>query len=504
MGRAYKSHYTQRRFGLIYKEVMKKSPHVPGTRSYFNHCCGNTNMPLNSPSERYQIETAVFDYPFNELFIWAVLTKRQKMALLMLQHGAEALVKALVACKLYNAMAREAAEDDLETNIYEDLRNYGTEFENIALELLDFCYQKDHDQAAQLLTCELENWSGETCLNLAVAANHKALLAHPCSQIILGDLWMGGLCSSKCINLKVILGLLCPFYITTLEFKSKEELQLMPQTEEEHINLIEENKSTEGQHADIHCNVGTDAEIVNSQENYGMRNTVVQRNEDVTKHDDIKQNFRFPPNYFEVKYNQLLSPRKKLYEFYTAPITKFWAHAIGYLVFLYTFTYMLLTKIEMKPTWQGLYTIVCICAFACEKIRAIISSEPVNIRHKLLVWAWDIWNPCDAAAIIFFFIGLCLRFYQSSIRIGRLIFSVSSIYWYLRILKFMVVNKVLGPLITIIRKMLQSLKHVIVILLVVVVSCGVSTHAIQHPDEELSWSLVLDVFMTPYLMLFGE
>lgn len=53
------------------------------------------------------------------------------MALLMLQHGAEALVKALVACKLYKAMAHEAAEDDLEANIYEDLQNYGTEFENI-------------------------------------------------------------------------------------------------------------------------------------------------------------------------------------------------------------------------------------------------------------------------------------------------------------------------------------------------------------------------------------
>jgi transient receptor potential cation channel subfamily M protein 3 len=63
--------------------------------------------------------------------IWAVLTKRQKMALLMLQQGAEALVKALVACKLYNAMAHEAAENDLETHIYEDLKNYGIEFENI-------------------------------------------------------------------------------------------------------------------------------------------------------------------------------------------------------------------------------------------------------------------------------------------------------------------------------------------------------------------------------------
>lgn len=62
---------------------------------------------------------------------WAVLTKRQQMALLMWQHGEEALAKALVACKLYKAMAHEAAEDDLETEIYEELRNYGKEFENI-------------------------------------------------------------------------------------------------------------------------------------------------------------------------------------------------------------------------------------------------------------------------------------------------------------------------------------------------------------------------------------
>lgn len=49
----------------------------------------------------------------------------------MWQHGEEALAKSLVACKLYKAMAHEAAEDDLETEIYEELRNYGKEFENI-------------------------------------------------------------------------------------------------------------------------------------------------------------------------------------------------------------------------------------------------------------------------------------------------------------------------------------------------------------------------------------
>lgn len=49
----------------------------------------------------------------------------------MWQHGEEALAKALVACKLYKAMAHEAAEDDMETEVYEELRAFGKEFENI-------------------------------------------------------------------------------------------------------------------------------------------------------------------------------------------------------------------------------------------------------------------------------------------------------------------------------------------------------------------------------------
>lgn len=72
-----------------------------------------------------------------------------------------------------------------------------------ALELLDICYKKCVDQAKQLLTYELENWSKQTCMNLAVAASHKALLGHPCSQIVLADIWRGGLCSRRFNNLKV-------------------------------------------------------------------------------------------------------------------------------------------------------------------------------------------------------------------------------------------------------------------------------------------------------------
>ena len=64
------------------------------------------------------------------------------MAKLMWHHGEEALAKALVASKLYRAMAYEAADDDLEVEIYDELRQYSTEFDNDTLELLDFCHRQ--------------------------------------------------------------------------------------------------------------------------------------------------------------------------------------------------------------------------------------------------------------------------------------------------------------------------------------------------------------------------
>ena len=45
-------------------------------------------LPIDSPMFQ-----EVFKYPFNELMVWAVLMKRQRMAKFMWQHGEEALAK---------------------------------------------------------------------------------------------------------------------------------------------------------------------------------------------------------------------------------------------------------------------------------------------------------------------------------------------------------------------------------------------------------------------------
>lgn len=70
--------------------------------------------------------------------------------------------------------------------------------------------------------------------------------------------------------------------------------------------------------------------------------------------------------------------------------------------------------------------------------------SPYFGSQKFQVWVGNMWNPCDASAIIFFIVGLSLRFRQETHDIGRVIYCVDSIYWYLRILNILGVNKYLG------------------------------------------------------------
>ena len=66
------------------------------------------------------------------------------------------MAKALVASRLYQAMAMEAADDDLDVEIYDELDNYSKIFEDLSLQLLEFCYQSDDDLTQHLLTGNVE------------------------------------------------------------------------------------------------------------------------------------------------------------------------------------------------------------------------------------------------------------------------------------------------------------------------------------------------------------
>ncbi|KAK6020598.1 hypothetical protein OSTOST_13745, partial [Ostertagia ostertagi] len=154
---------------------------------------------------------------------------------------------ALVACRLFDSLAHDASHNYLELEICEELRRNSEEFRELSIEALQYCTEQDKDITLQLLTYELTNWGNETCLSLAALNNNRQFLAHPCCQLLLSDLWQGGLHMRNNANLKVLGSLLMPAMIFMMEYKTKEELMLQPHTFAEHL---EENSDSDSSLSD--------------------------------------------------------------------------------------------------------------------------------------------------------------------------------------------------------------------------------------------------------------
>uniref|UniRef100_A0A7E4V2Z3 LSDAT_euk domain-containing protein n=2 Tax=Panagrellus redivivus TaxID=6233 RepID=A0A7E4V2Z3_PANRE len=589
-------------------------------------------------SEHRDANEHVFQYPFSDLLTWAVLTKRHDMALCMWEHGEEAMAKALIACRLYKSLAKEAAEDYLEVEICEELKKYADEFRNLSLELLDCCYKHDDAHTLQLLTYELLYWGHETCLSLAVIVNNKAFLAHPCCQILLADLWHGGLRIRSNSNFKVIVGLLCPPTIFFLEFKSREELMQQPQTAAEHEDDINDTLSTSSESdassssssSDSDDGDGDDLRADGTGQNAGRVGAAgrrvstgsansgnfphifqnKKRNRQSVETDKPIQmkamnstatnnqlapnngtagapNGRPPalsfssnhaaaepastnrrrnrahswrtkghstsidsthskrPNVDEKKaelprkhsllasiqrkwtrtgsdekpsksiFKQTLLPeriggkrqiriRRKIYEFFVAPVTTFWSWCLSYLIFLSVLTYVLLIKTPVNPTVAEWLLVSYVIAFCVELIRKLFMSEPQRFREKVGYFFMNYWNTFTALAVVSYLIGFGYRCIHDDTAYGRCILATSAVLWSIKLLDFLSVHPKFGPLVTMAGKMVLSMAYVVVMLCVSMLAFGLARQSITFPNEEWHWILLRNLFYKPYFMLYGE
>ncbi|XP_071425090.1 transient receptor potential cation channel subfamily M member 7 isoform X3 [Pithys albifrons albifrons] len=436
-------------------------------------------------------ETRRFAYPLNELLLWAVLMKRQKMALFFWQHGEESMAKALVACKVYRSMAYEAKQSDLVDDTSEELKQYSNEFGQLAVELLEQSFRQDETMAMKLLTYELKNWSNSTCLKLAVSSRLRPFVAHTCTQMLLSDMWMGRLNMRKNSWYKVILSILLPPAILLLEYKTKAEMSHIPQSQDAHQMAMEDSENNFQTVADeIPMEVFKEVKILEtSLEKHDMETPAKPKRLPITQ---------------------------KFYAFYHAPIVKFWFNTLAYLGFLMLYTFVVLVKMEELPSVQEWIVIAYIFTSAIEKIREIFMSEAGKINQKIKVWFSDYFNISDTVAIVTFFIGFALRFgakgnfgentYRENYVFvaGRITYCLNIIFWYVRLLDFLAVNQQAGPYVMMIGKMVANMFYIVVIMALVLLSFGVPRKAILYPDEAPSWTLARDIVFHPYWMIFGE
>ena len=66
-----------------------------------------------------------------------------------------------------------------------------SEFETLAVDVLDQCYRHNEDYAQSLLVRPLKPFGFLTSLDIAQLAGDQDFIAHSCSQALFNRLWMG-------------------------------------------------------------------------------------------------------------------------------------------------------------------------------------------------------------------------------------------------------------------------------------------------------------------------
>ncbi|XP_076125651.1 transient receptor potential cation channel subfamily M member 6 [Alosa pseudoharengus] len=491
IGGAYRSSYTRKNFRAVYSRLctqqgggfssagpsaeMPLRPHFFRTAQPYKHKeKRDTPSELKVGPSTELSEPALYVYNFNDLFVWAVLKRRQQMALFLWQHGEEAMARAVVACKLYRAMATEAKESNMADSLADQLKTYSLEFGQLAVGLLDKAFRENERMAMKLLTSEMKDWSHFTCLQMAVSSGMRSFVAHSCTQMLLTDLWVGRLNMRKNSWFKIILCILVPVSIQLLEFKSQAEMSHVPQSQEAmHFGL--DSRGLDANESQGTTKAGYDAEKASERQECSS---------------DL--------------FSQWILWLQKLYDFYNAPVVKFWFHTMSYLAFLMLFSYTVLVRMEDHPSPQEWLVIAYIMSTAVEKAREVLMSEPRKLSKKLKVWFSEYWNVSDFVAISLFLAGLALRCDPSWRAAGHIVYCLDVIFWFVRVLDLLAVNQHAGPYLTMITKMTSNMFFIVIMMAIVLLSFGVSRKAILSPNEDPSWTLAKDVVFQPYWMIFGE
>ncbi|CEF65614.1 Transient receptor potential cation channel subfamily M member 1 [Strongyloides ratti] len=588
MGNAYRSNYTTRRYksknGISNKNknnLFSSSNSKVGSLILSSGNCSTNSIYFNGKNETLKEtdfggrnnyiqhesteskEEVDFSFPLNELMIWVILTKRHELAKFLWQYGEEAMARSLIAIRLYKGMAKVASDDYTALEVSTILREHANDFKKLSLELLEHCYQQDDRQTKKMLTTQLPNWGHHTCLSLAFLANNKEFLAHPCCQILLAELWYGGLRFRSQSNIKVIAAVLFPPTILLLDFKSSAYNLPNNISIKKKDSQINENNHIINNYKNIDKNIRTtfseDNEI--EDENYfsfpsrehlnQKRRSVVSltynslfpegqcgwrrllgKKEDSNEKDnkEIDQinssNINQQTDYIyvdssnlekKIDDNQKLSLGDKFQHwiillfykfllFYRAPITSFWIWAISFGVFLTTFTFVLLIEFPIEPTIYEWYIFVYVISITLEHIRKLLTLEGSSIIEKIRVfYNTTYWHILTSTAIMTYFIGFSFRLNKETIHThGRIILSVNSVFWHMKLFDFLSVHPKIGPYITMAGKMVLNMSYIIVMLLVTLMAFGLSRQAITYPHEKFNWLLVRNIFYKPYFMLYGE
>nr|XP_033783909.1 transient receptor potential cation channel subfamily M member 5 isoform X2 [Geotrypetes seraphini] len=403
--------------------------------------------------------------PWRDLFLWAVLQNRQKMATYFWAMGQEGVAAALAACKILKEMVRLETEAETARVMKE------TNYEHLALELFSECYRNSEDRAFALLVRRTKYWSKATCLQLATESDAKYFFAHDGVQAFLTKIWWGDMSTDTQIK-KLICGFCCPLLIFT---------NLILFSGEQHKTGLEEFKELD--------NLDTEKSLSFSNKENRDDKAVKQKTNESRAH------------------GAFIFTRWK--KFWSAPVTVFLGNVIMYFAFLFLFAYVLLVDFKPPPP-EGPSVMEIVLYFwvftlVLEEIRqSFFTDEDSNLVKKFKIYLEDNWNKCDMAAILLFIIGVTVRMLKSTFEAGHMVLAVDFMVFMLRLIHIFAIHKQLGPKIIIVERMMKDVFFFLFFLSVWLIAYGVTTQALLHPHENRVEWIFRRVLYRPYLQIFGQ
>ncbi|NWW29824.1 TRPM5 protein, partial [Panurus biarmicus] len=405
--------------------------------------------------------------PWRDLFVWAVLQNRHKMANYFWAMGQEGVASALAACKILKEMSR------LETETKAALIMKEAKYEQLAVELFSECYHNSEERAFALLVRKNQYWSKTTCLQLATEADAKSFFAHDGVQAFLTKIWWGEMSTNTQI-LKLICAFWCPFLIYTnlISFSEEKQSKNEPEPFRELDSLDSE------------------------------RTLFFSKEEDRGNDTLEKQNPSANTAWATFMFTQW---RK----FWSAPVTVFMGNVIMYFAFLFLFTYVLLLDFKppppQGPSVKEIVLYFWVFTLVLEEFRqSFYTDEDTNLMKKFKLYVEDNWNKCDMVAIFLFIIGVTCRMLNSTFQAGRTILAIDFMVFTLRLIHIFAIHKQLGPKIIIVERMMKDVFFFLFFLSVWLIAYGVTTQALLHPDDsQVEW-IFRRVLYRPYLQIFGQ
>ncbi|XP_077980206.1 transient receptor potential cation channel subfamily M member-like 2 [Glandiceps talaboti] len=409
------------------------------------------------------------------LFLWAVLLNRMALAKLFWRRLRTCNIgAALIAARILKHLSKYAQKNE-ELSLCGYLTNHASEFEDLAIGVLDHCYEDDKKKAKLSLVRTLRDWGNSTCIQIAYSSELMKFIEHDCCQTKLQRAWKGNLQIHSTLQwIGFAVGTLFPIF-PFMTFLWKDYVE------------IEAEGREHAQKADI-----TDNKI----HNYLFRG---------------KSEIKSCGKAEEVRHSGGSIDDVTFWEgltyYYTAPVTKFMYNVIAYIILLFLFGLFILTDLhDGKPSTIEYVVIIWVGTLIVDEFRQVFTRQPNTFRYKVYSWASEIWNRFDLVMYLLFILSLILRLSlpASAFSAARVSYSVTFICFCVRLLPMGFVSQDIGPKVIMILKMLNDLLYFLFILVVFIVGFGVANEAILYPNMNRQVYLIFKSIYKPYWQLYGE